>query len=62
MKALQFLALLGMLVGVVSLTEPEFSDEIDYGSWYSLEWKKCAPWNDRGSPAERTPSSRTKSS
>ena len=37
MKALKFLALLGMLVGVVSLTSLNFSDEIDYGS-LGIHW------------------------
>lgn len=39
MKALKFLALLGMLVGVVSLTSLNFSDEIDYsGLGIQLNW------------------------
>lgn len=37
MKALKVLALLGMLVGLVSLTSLNFSDEIDYGS-LGIHW------------------------
>ena len=39
MKALKLLALLGMLIGVVSLTSLNFSDEIDYsGLGIQLNW------------------------
>ena len=37
MKALKMLALLGMLVGLVSLTSLNFSDEIDYSS-LGIHW------------------------
>jgi len=41
MKALKFLALLGMIIGVVSLTSLNFSDEIQYGGLgIELNWEE----------------------